>query len=375
MTMAKHFSFLLLIAGFLAFYTLPANALEDSQQKLARAKNMIDKGKAKPAATLLREIIRSNPNNAEAHMQLGAALAALADDDNYDKAIAEEELAIKLDPKSYHAHRILGMIYANQRKTEQSISSLKEACRLNPSSFASFRDLSKAYISAGKNDEAIAALKKAIEIKPDNLDVQLKLSMLIAKKGNYPEAIEVAQRAAKLGGENKAEPHLVLANLKLESGDSEGAIPEFKTAIAANGYDSLGCKNPLTMASSLSGLGWAIASDESAKDKDVSKEKLQEAYLYQKKAIKAYPSYLTAYIRSADLLGRQGKSKEADNMYQNLIKGTDYNAVVATSYASFLKNAERKEEAKTVLKKALEKAPENKEAAEALAALEQLKTK
>lgn len=349
--------------------TLSAWSAEDNSQQLSRAKQLIDSGKAKPAAAILRELIRSNPKSAEAHMQLGAALAAMAENDKYDDAIAQEEQAIKIDPKSSSAHRILGMIYANQQKFDQSIASLKEACRLQPSSFAAQRDLGKAFLSAGKIDEAIAALKRALEINPAHVETHSKLATILAKKGNQAEALDEANKAVKLA-ESKAETHLVLANIKLDSGDSAGSIEPFKAAIAANGYDSLGCKNPLTAASALSGLGWAIATENG-----VSREKLSEALAYQKKAIKAYPGFLNAYIRTADILARQNKVKEADSMYQNLFKSTQHEAVVGIPYSRFLKDAGRNDDARGVLKKVLDKAPENKQAIDALAALEQAKTK
>lgn len=359
----------LITVCLMAAGSLAAQAADESSQKLAKAKELIDKGKAKSAIVVLRDIIRSSPNNAEAHMQLGAALAASSENDKYDEAIAEEEKALKLDPKSAAAHRILGMIYANQQKLELSIETLKTACKLQPSSFAAQRDLAKAYLAAGKPDESIAAFKKALEIKPENAEIHSKLATLLAQKGNYNDAIAEATKAVSLA-ESRAETHLILANIRLESGDSSGSIESFKNALAANGYDSLGCKNPMIHANALSGLGWAIATEKNA-----TKEKITEALTYQKKALKAYPGYLSAYIRTAELLSRQGKNKDAESMYQNLFKSSQQAAAVGLPYAQFLCNLKRQDEAKNVLKAVLAKYPHNRQAEDALAAIEQAKTK
>lgn len=342
---------------------------DDAKEKLAKATQLIDKGKAKPAAVILREVIRANPNIAEAHMQLGAALASTAENDKYDEAIAEEQTAIKLDPKSSSAHRILGMIYANQKKFDQSIPLLKEACALKPTGFAAHKDLGTAYLSAGKLDDAVSAFQKALEIKPENVEVHTKLAVIFSKQKKYTEAINEANKAVKLGA-NQAETHLVLGNIKLESGDYAGAQSAFKDTIELNGYDYLGMKNPLTAASAFSGLGWAIASE---KDADKDKTKMDEAVSNQKKAVKALPGFLPAYIRLAELYGRQGKNKDADSLYQNIFKATKYDAGVAASYSHFLEYTGRKNEAKDVLKKVLEKSPDNKQIADALAALDQPK--
>ncbi len=367
-TMSRTLSIILLLASILAVVNLQtAQSAEDLNNQLAKANTLLDAGKAKPAAQQLRQIVRLNPNNAEAHMLLGAALASLAEDNKYNEAIAQEELAIKLDPESSGARRILGMIYANQQKFDQSLLLLTEAIKLKPSSFAIQRDLGAALMSAGKLDEAITALKKASELKPANVAVHSKLALIYAKKQNYTEAIKWANKAVKAGSK-RAEPHLLLANLKLESGDSAGAIEPFKAAIAANGFDSFGCLNPMTAASAFSGLGWAVAADKNA-----SKASLQEALNYQKKAIKASPGFIDAYIRTADLLTRQGKSKDAENLYQKIFKASK-NAEVGIRYSKFLSKAGRTEEARAVLKKVLETSPADKEAVEELAALEPGKT-
>lgn len=357
------------LLGLIFLSIQSAWSAESLGEKLSRASKLVDLGKANSAKLILREIIRSNPGNAEAHMLLGAALAALVDNDKYDEAISEEQQAIQLDPKSSGAHRILGMIYANQHKVDDSISELKKACELNPSSFVAHRDLATVYHSAGRKEEAISGFKKAIEIKPDSVDVHSKLAVLLSKKGEHCDAIKEANKAVELKPA-RAETHMVLANVKLDSGDAAGSIDSFKAAIEANGFDSFGCKNPLTAASALSGLGWAQASQQ-----EPSKTSLDEALKYQRKAIKAYPGFLPAYIRTAELLAKQKKTKEAESMYQDIFRLSKSDATVGTSFARFLVDQGRKEDARAVLKKVLERAPENKQAADALAAIDQPTTK
>jgi len=348
--------------------TTIATAAEDETQKLAKADELLTKGKPKPAAALLREIIRSNPNNAQAHMEMGKALAGM-DDTNYQQAIAEEQEALRLDPKSYGARRVLGKIYANQHKLPEALKLLEEARDLKPTSYSAQSDLGTAYLAAGKNDEAIAAFRKAIEIKPASVESHVKLAVLLSKKNEYKEAIAEAKEAVKLNGK-QAETHLTLANLQLESGDYSGATEAFKAAIDANGFDSFGSKNPLTAASALSGLGWAIASE-----KDVSKDKLEEAVNDERKAIKAYPTYLPGFVRLADLLTRQSKNKDAEAVYQGGMKLSRNDPSIATPYAKFLDYTGRKDDAKALLKQVLAKTPDYKQASEALAAIEQNKTK
>jgi tetratricopeptide (TPR) repeat protein len=345
-----------------------ASGADEEAQKLAKADELLIKGKPKPAAALLREVIRSNPNSAQAHTELGKALAGI-DDTNYQQAIAEETEALRLDPKSYGARRVLGKIYANQHKLPEALKLLEEARDLKPTSYSAQSDLGTAYLASGKIDEAIASFKKAIEIKPSSVESHVKLAVLLSKKNEYKEAIAEAKAAVKLN-DKQAETHLTLANLQLESGDYTEAVDAFKAAIEANGFDSFGAKNPLTAASALSGLGWAIASQ-----KDVSKDKLEEAVNDERKAIKAYPIYLPGFVRLADLLTRQSKNKEAEAVYQGGMKISRNDPSIATPYAKFLDYTGHKDDAKALLKQILAKTPDNKQAADALAAIEQNKTK
>lgn len=340
-----------------------AEVQEDAVQKLNKAEQLLTRGKAKAAALLLHDVIRSNPNNGQAHALLGASMAARVDDNKYDEAIAEEQLALKLDPGSFWARKVLGKIYANQHRVPESIEILKEACRLKPDSYAAWKDLGTVYMSDGKLDDAIEAFKKAKDAKPAGVDAHLKLALLFSKKGDLPKAIAEARDSVRFG-EKQAETHLTLATMLLESGDRAGAIDSFNSAIAANGYDALGCLNPLTQANALSGLGWAIAGN------DASKDQLNEAVQDQRKAIKAFPSFLPAYVRWADLLCRQQRHKEAESVYITALKMSSGSTIVAVPYAKFLGQTGRNAQACSLLKNIVDKSPDNKPASDALSELQ-----
>jgi tetratricopeptide (TPR) repeat protein len=296
-------------------------------------------------------------------MQLGAALATLAQKDDYDTAILEEKQALKLDPKSFGARIILGHIYANVNKPNEAISILKEACDLKPQSYGAQRDLGIACLTAGKVDEATAAFKKAIELNPKKEEAHLKLAGLLTLKGNYRDAIAEANEAVQLAG-GDAQAHLALANALLESGDEAGSVDSFKNALHSNKTHDV-----LTEANALSGLGWAIAS------KDPGKFDMDEGILDQRKAIKMFPPFLPGYTRLAELLSRQDKNKEAEDVYKSALKMSPDDPLVGTAYGKFLDRVGRKNEARTALQKVLEKTPKFKPASDALAALEQVKTK
>lgn len=330
-----------------------AIAAEDPSKQLAKADALMQSGKAQAAADLLREIIRSNPDNSQAHMQLGASLAALAEKDDYDTAILEEKQALKLDPKSFGARIILGHIYANQNKSNESINILKEAVELKPTSYGAHRDLGIAYMASGKGDEAMTELKKAIEIKPKGCDAHMKLALLLSTSRNYRDALNEAMQAVQLASKDseQIDSQLTLGNILVDSGNASDSIPPFKSVLAkAKGH-------PVAM----SGYGWAVAEKEG---------KVDEGIACQRKAIKDYPIFMPAYVRLAELLVKKNDLSGAEEQYKAALKVSPDDERVRTAYAKFLEGQQRKDEAKTELKKVLEKKPNYAPASEALSALD-----
>ncbi len=86
----------------------------------------------------------------------------------YDKAIAESERAVALDPNGADAHRTLGMNLNFSGRPEEAIPVLKKALRLNPfPPFNYFAILGHAYRMTGRYEEAITMYKEAIKRAPD----------------------------------------------------------------------------------------------------------------------------------------------------------------------------------------------------------------
>ncbi len=353
------FAYSTVLISLLQFSAVPAYA--EFSQKLSKATELLNNGRPKSAVGILKSVVASQPDNAQAHMILGAALASLVDNDDYDAAIQEEQLALKLDPDSYGARRILGQIYTNQKKTEEAVTILREASAINPESYAAHRNLGIALTSAGKTDEAILALKKAAQLKPDRSEAHVKLSALELKREHYKEAITEAKKAIKLDVSNP-EAHLALANALLASGEKIASIEYYEEALQANW--SKRYRNPLTAANAYSGLGWAFSINKA------DKKKIDEAISYQRQAIKIFPPFGPAYVRLAELLGLEGKLKEADSIYQSSIKLSQEDAGVSVAYAKFLAKTGRQDQARLVLKKVLDKTPDCKQASDTLADLD-----
>lgn len=338
-------------------------AADDVDALIEKAYKMMQADKNKPAEVLLRDALRTSPDNAKLHMVLGKNLAAQATatrpdqrkhiEDLYETAILEENQALKLDPKLFGAHIALGQIYANLGKNEQAIAEIKQACEIRPNSYGAHRDLGIACLTAGKVDEAIDAFKKATTIKPDQPEAHMKLAILLSKRNNVKDALSEAADAAKLAPKDP-ETHIALANITLESGDANGAIEPFKTALA------IAKNHP----NALSGYGLAIVKKDPAQ--------LAQGIEYQRKAlVTSGGAFMPAYVRLAEFLYSSGKPVEAEDQYKKALKINPNDPLVGTAYGKFLEAAGRKDDARVALKKVLEKSPHFKPASDALAGLDQ----
>lgn len=150
--------------------------------------------KLKEAVEQYREAANQLPNNPRVHERLGAALAGTED---YDAAIAEEQTAIKLDPKYFLPHVILGQIYSNQDKTDLALEEFKLAVALKPTSFRALLDLGYAYTHLGKLDEAISTYKNAMALKPEDATPHLNLGVVYSQKQDYDSAIKEEEKQSK----------------------------------------------------------------------------------------------------------------------------------------------------------------------------------
>ena len=84
----------------------------------------------------------------------------------YDKALADHNEAIRLDPKSPFAFRNRGVVYAYKGDNDQAIADFNEAIRLDPKSALAFRNRGDAYMNKGDYGRALADYNEAIRLDP-----------------------------------------------------------------------------------------------------------------------------------------------------------------------------------------------------------------
>jgi len=147
------------------------------------------------AEKLVKKALTLDDKLYEAHLLLGFIYLMKC---QYEKAIAEQEQAIALNPNHADNHAHLGMSLVFACKPEEAIVPLKKAIRLNPvpPSYY-FVKLGRAYRIKEQYDAAIAAYKKAATRNPNDLFVYVDLAATYILVGNEKKARDAAAEVLK----------------------------------------------------------------------------------------------------------------------------------------------------------------------------------
>ena len=123
----------------------------------------------------------------------GAAYSVLswlyATERQYEKAIAESERAVSLNPNSAESYMRLGLVLAYAGRAEEGIPYMQNALRLNPfPSCNYFQNLATIYRESGHYEKAIEAAKKALHCEPNTHMPYITLAISYIRLGREEEA-------------------------------------------------------------------------------------------------------------------------------------------------------------------------------------------
>ncbi len=117
----------------------------------------------------------------------------------YEKAIAEEERAIALNPNGADAHAHLGMTLNYVGRPEEAIALLKKAIRLNPipPNWYLF-SLGDAYRLTEQYEVAIAVYKRVLHRNPDDMRAHTGLAATYSLLGREEQAFAQAEQILRI---------------------------------------------------------------------------------------------------------------------------------------------------------------------------------
>jgi len=142
-----------------------------------------------------RRAIQINPNYANAHHWYGNLLSEWG---RKEEAIAEKQLALKLDPLSLIINADYGFILYEARKSDAAIEQLKKTIELDSHFSLTYQYLAFVYQQTSRYPEAIASFQKARELEPESLEIRAQLAHVYALCGRHKESRNILKELLAL---------------------------------------------------------------------------------------------------------------------------------------------------------------------------------
>ena len=165
------------------------------------------------AIAAFREAIRIQPNYADAHANLGAALIPT----DADQAIRELEKAVALEPASVKAQFNLAQAYgaSPSHGPAKEIEQLRKVIAAAPNFARAHLALGKALLQEGKLPESILELQEAARLDPQNGEAHYQLGLALARAGRKDEGAGEVKQGRELSA---ADERIQNVNLDITEG-------------------------------------------------------------------------------------------------------------------------------------------------------------
>jgi tetratricopeptide (TPR) repeat protein len=154
-------------------------------------------GRYEDALTAWEWAVRSNPDDANAHLGRGAMLAELG---RYEEAVSALGRAIELDPSDAMAHYNRGWVLMKLGRYEQALRAFDEAIRLEPTNAMAHDVRGWALIELGRYEQALGAFDEAIRLEPADASAHYNRACSYSLLGMRDEALRDLKQAIELDG-------------------------------------------------------------------------------------------------------------------------------------------------------------------------------
>jgi tetratricopeptide (TPR) repeat protein len=171
--------------------------------------------------------LKLQPDDAEAYNNRGSAYNGKS---QYDRAIADFDQALKLKPDLAEAYNNRGFAYYYQGEYDRAIEDLNQALKLKPDSAAAYTNRGLAYAGKGDTARAIADYDQALKLKPDLAEAYNNRGAAYNGKGEYDRAIADFDQALKLKPDY-AEAYTSRGYAYYSKGDTDRAIADYEQAL------------------------------------------------------------------------------------------------------------------------------------------------
>ena len=195
------------------------------------ASDLLKKNQYAAAAVEFRKALELDPDEAQAHDNLGLALVETG---KVEEGMEHYRKALELSPGYPEAHNNLGSALVRSRRLPEAVEQFEKALESNPDHPSAHVNLGAALAQMGRIDEAMPHLERAVDLLPEDAEAQTDLGLALAMKGQLDAAIPHLEKALQA---NPAafEGQFNLGRILAAQGKFEQAIPYFEQAVKLSG--------------------------------------------------------------------------------------------------------------------------------------------
>ncbi len=181
-------------------------------------------GQAKQETRAQRKEQPGTPDNAEEHRKKGVLLTQQR---NYDAALAEFRLALRIMPDLDRAHLGLGAALQGKGDLEGAITEYRTVLARHPNNPDAHNNLGSALQQKGDVAAAIGEYRTALQYRPDDALTHFNLGTALSTKGQVEEAIKEYRTAIRLNPD-LLQAYFDLASLLKDNDKTPEAIDAFR---------------------------------------------------------------------------------------------------------------------------------------------------
>jgi lipoprotein NlpI len=284
----------MVLVSFVGFFVVAGPALAASQRDWNDCKADDPDRRIAGCARILQDRSETGSNRIDAHINRAIAYKAKGD---LDRAIADYNEAIRLDPKYADAYYNRGIAYKAKGDIDRAIADYNEAIGLDSKDALAYNNRGIAYKAKGDIDRAIADYNEAIRLDPKYADAYNNRGIAHKASGDLDRAIDDFDEAIRLNPKNA----LVYNNRGITykaKGDLDHAIDDYDEVIGLNPKDALAYSNR--------GYAYQAKGDEARAVADYG-----QAISLDPKNILAYKTRGIAYLYGGSLAKARADFKQA----------------------------------------------------------------
>jgi tetratricopeptide (TPR) repeat protein len=182
-------------------------------------------GQFEQAIRNYKVLLKTYPNIAEIHSNLGAALAG---EGHYADAIAAYERALKIKPNAQVSLN-LGLAYYKAGQLARAIATLNKLHQAQPNNMQALIVLADCHLRLGQNKQVIDLLTPARNADPENATFNYLLGTALVRDGQIAQGQIVIDKILKNG--DSAQARLLMGTTKMMVNDFAGALQDFAKAV------------------------------------------------------------------------------------------------------------------------------------------------